>query len=169
MPSTQREHDSFMMLAILEARNAQENGEAPFGCIIVNPENRIIGKASGTHTPLDPIRHSEVVAIQQACLRSRGRPEADGALLHGCTIYSTHEPCAMCCGAINHAKLSTVVFGSYRSDLPTLFRPYSWPVVRRLSDTSHPPQVVIALREDCVRLFDRMVEERRQLDMWVGP
>jgi tRNA(adenine34) deaminase len=169
MPSTRREHDSFMMLAVLEARDAQERGEAPFGCIIVNPDNHIIGRASGTHTALDPIRHSEVVAIQQACLRSRGRPEEDGALLQGCTIYSTHEPCAMCCGAINHAKLSTVVFGSFRSDLPTLFRPYNTPVTRRLRDTSHPPRIDVALRRDCVHLFDRWVQERRELDMWVGP
>lgn len=144
---SQEEADRFwMQRAIGEAEFALESNERPFGCVIV--QNGVtIARGRGSETRTDPTRHSEIVAIHQACYRI-------GGLLHGCTLYSTHECCAMCCGAINHAKLSRVVFGSYRSDLGVLFRRRNFSAADLLADTSHPPDVVGGVCQDeCIGLF----------------
>lgn len=148
-------HDQNMLAAIRLARWAAGRGERPFGCVIVDEYGDIIGAGSGSETATDPTRHSEITAIRMAC--------ADrGDLLRGCTLYSTHEPCAMCCGAISHSKVSVVVYGSARNDLPTLFRSRSHEGLSLLADTSHPPLVERALAVECVSLFDGEVAKRRQ-------
>jgi len=143
--------EMFMLQAIELAELGARHGLRPFGCVIVNEHGHAIATAYGTESPLDPTRHSEILAIKLACkLRS------PGAYLRGCTLYSTHEPCCMCCGAINHAKLSVVVFGSYRTDLPELFRRRHRTIADILADTSHPPEIRGGiLRDECVALFDR--------------
>lgn len=136
-----------MQQAIEWGRYAFHHGEAPYGCLIVDHRGLIVGHSWGSGTDADPTRHSEILAIQQAC-------RARNALLIGCTLYSTHEPCAMCCGAINHAKLSRVVYGSSRADLPHLYRQYERSVTERLRDTSEPPEVLGGvLRELCIALL----------------
>lgn len=136
-----------MSMAIGLAHIAVKRGMRPFGCIIVDGDRTVIGTAYGSESSFDPTRHSEMLAIRDACKRY-------GAPLNGCSIYSTHEPCPMCCGAINHSKLSTVVFGSYRCDLPELFTCRSLGWNERLSDTTHPPLVVGGcMRDTCVSLF----------------
>lgn len=137
-----------MVLAIEHALAGQRHGQRPFGCVITGPDRTILSMAYGTESTMDPTRHSEVLAIRSACKRH-------GGLLHGCTLYSTHEPCAMCCGAINHSKIGTVAFGSFREDAPLLFRQRDLSVYDLLQDTSHPPVVVGGLlRERCIALFD---------------
>lgn len=149
-------HKGYMLLTVLEARDAEERGERPFGCLIVDDwDGSIIATASGTHTPEDATRHSEIVAIQQACMQKGPQ----GKDLSNCTLYSTHEPCPMCCGAINHAKVGTVVWGSRREDLPALFRQRDISVFSLLADTSHPPIAIPdVLRKECVHLFDRELQ-----------
>lgn len=141
-----------MRVAILEAERAVRKGERPFGCVIVaDPPmpDLAVAVAGGTGVAWDPTRHSEIEAIRELSSRRRGP-------LDGYAIYSTHEPCMMCTGAILHAKLSRVVFGSYRTDLPGLFRAYDLHFSMRFGDTSHPPEVVGGvLREECIRLFDK--------------
>jgi hypothetical protein len=63
----------------------------------------------------------------------------------------------MCCGAINHAKLSQVVYGTRRDDLPYLFRDTRYSAEELLADTSHPADVVKVsgeLRQRCIELWD---------------
>jgi tRNA(adenine34) deaminase len=149
---TRVDWDSVRMVeAIQIAKSARDLGERPFGCIITDDHGRYLATASGSETPTDPTCHSEVVAIREAC-RIRG------SLLQGCTIYSTHEPCMMCCGAILHSKLSRVVYGSARGDLPQLFREYNIPLAARLNDTSHPPTIRQVLKEQCCGLFAHEIE-----------
>ena len=145
------DHEFWMNMAVNDAKRAEHEGERPFGCVIIDQDEQLICRSRGTGDDLDPTRHSEMVAIREAC-KSLGR------LLHGCTLYSTHEPCIMCTGAILHSKVSTVVWGSYRADLPALFRPYNIQAIMRFGDTSHPPKLVRGvLQERCVRLFDKEV------------
>lgn len=147
-----------MTMAIDLAKLAVRHGLRPFGCVIVDEDRHMIGTAYGTESPLDPTRHSEILAIKQAC---KLRPP--GVFLRGCTLYSTHEPCNMCCGAINHAKVSTVVFGSYRTDLEALFRQRHRTIADILADTSHPPEIRgWVLRDECIRLFDQELLEAYQ-------
>lgn len=147
------DHDVNMDATVKLAEWAANRGERPFGCIIVDEENDVIGAGSGSEADDDPTRHSEIAAIKMACAER-------GNLLQGCVIYSTHEPCAMCCGAINHSKVSVVVYGSARDDLPTLFRQRNCTVRDLLLDTSHPPEIFRVAIDECVSLFDREVAER---------
>lgn len=126
--------------------------DMPFGCLIV-ADDHVFARAGGTGNHGDPTAHSEMQAIQYATefAHSNGHD-----LLKGFTLYSTHEPCAMCCGAINHAKISRVVWGSYRDDLPALFR-HKMPAELLLGDTSHPPQITGGvLRQECIDLFNNI-------------
>jgi tRNA(adenine34) deaminase len=135
-----------MARAIDRAKHAETLGMRPFGCVIVNTDGMVLAESWGSETPTDPTRHSEIIAIQDAC-------RATGGKLLGCTIYSTHEPCVMCCGAIMHAKLSRVIYGSARQDLPSLFRARWIRAHELLEDTSHPPVVGRCQIDECVSLF----------------
>ncbi len=148
--------ESFMRRAIELAQHAAKYGGRPFGTIIVSEQSygfETVTEAFGSEMPNDPTRHSEILAIQEAC-------RVTGGLLEGLTMYTTHEPCIMCTGAILHSKLSRVVFGSERTDLPSLFRELDTGWWARLRDTSHPPLVTHGvLRGKCMDLFAAELSE----------
>jgi tRNA(adenine34) deaminase len=142
----------FMRRAIELAKYGENLGHRPFGCVIVDDLHQVISETFGTELAGDPTRHSEMLAIKESSHIKRG-------LLEGCTIYNTHEPCMMCTGAILHSKISHVVFGSTRTDLPQLFRRYDIPWYSRFADTSHPPTVRHGvLRAECCQLFAVEIE-----------
>ena len=96
----------WMGLALAQARQAAEAGEVPVGAVVVKDGQLI---ASGRNAPIaghDPTAHAEVVALREAA-RVLGNYRLDG-----CTLYVTLEPCAMCSGAMLHARLERVVFGA---------------------------------------------------------
>ncbi len=97
----------FMRLAIAEAHDAEAAGEVPVGAIVVSPTLEII--ARGNNQVLrtnDPTAHAEIVALREA-----GRALSNYRLT-GCTLYCTLEPCAMCAGAILHARVARLVFAT---------------------------------------------------------
>ncbi len=95
----------FMREAIKEAKLAADAGDVPIGAIIVL-NGRIIGRAHNQMELLkDPTAHAEMIAITQAA-------SAIGDWrLQGTSIYITKEPCQMCAGAINLARISRVIYG----------------------------------------------------------
>jgi len=105
----------YMRLALAEALAAQAAGEVPVGAIVVSPAGELI--ATGGNRVLrdaDPTAHAEVVA-----LRAAGRALGNYRLLtdqqnkgSGCTLYVTLEPCAMCAGAILHARIARLVYAA---------------------------------------------------------
>lgn len=95
-----------MRLALAEARAAAEAGEVPVGAVVVK-DGQVI--ATGRNAPVqanDPTAHAEIVALRAAAQR------LGNYRLDGCTLYVTLEPCAMCSGAMLHARLARVVFGA---------------------------------------------------------
>ena len=96
----------FMAAALAQAREAGAAGEVPVGAVVVK-DGQII--ATGRNTPIashDPSGHAEINALREAaCVLGNYR-------LDGCTLYVTLEPCAMCAGAMLHARLERVVFGA---------------------------------------------------------
>jgi tRNA(adenine34) deaminase len=96
----------FMSAALLLATAAQQAGEVPVGAVVVC-NGEIIGR--GYNAPIsshDPSAHAEIQAMRMAA-RVLGNYR-----LTGCTLYVTLEPCAMCAGAIQHARIARVVFGA---------------------------------------------------------
>ncbi len=139
--------EGWMSVAVREAQLAADSGDAPFGCLVVDEGSRVLARASGSETPDDCTRHSEVKAIAAAMASLGGD-------LRGCTVYSTHQPCTMCSGAVAHSLASRLVYGSRRADFPDVFRPKIYGVEEILSDTSHDPEVVGGvLHGQCVDLL----------------
>jgi tRNA(adenine34) deaminase len=101
------ELDAAMMREALQlAAQAAEQGEVPVGAVVVR-DGRIIGR--GHNSPIsssDPTAHAEVRALRHAA-RTLGNYR-----LGGCALYVTLEPCAMCAGAILHARIDRLVYGA---------------------------------------------------------
>ncbi len=99
----------FMREAIEEARLAEGEGEVPVGAIVVF-ETSILGRGHNRVIQTsDPTAHAEILALREAALAVKNYR------LTGATLYSTIEPCAMCAGAIIHARIRRLVYGA--SDL----------------------------------------------------
>ena len=97
----------YMRLALDQARAAEAAGEVPVGAVLVSSSGEVLGVGSNqVLRSNDPTAHAEIVA-----LRAAGRALANYRLL-GCTLFCTLEPCAMCAGAILHARIQRLVFAA---------------------------------------------------------
>ena len=95
-----------MSLAFAEARAAGARGEAPIGAAIVR-EGAIVARAGNrTRELADPTAHAEMAAIRAAAAA------IGSERLAGCDLYVTLEPCAMCAGAISHARIRRLYYGA---------------------------------------------------------
>lgn len=95
-----------MALALELARQAAAAGEVPVGALVVR-DGEIVGR--GANQPIgrhDPTAHAEIVAMRDAAAA------VGNYRLPGSTLYVTLEPCAMCIGAIFHARIARVVYGA---------------------------------------------------------
>lgn len=100
------EDESFMLLALKQAKIAATEGEVPVGAVVVK-DGVVI--AVGRNSPIadhDPTAHAEIVALRAAA-KALGNYRLDG-----CELFVTLEPCAMCAGAMLHSRLQRVVFGA---------------------------------------------------------
>jgi tRNA(adenine34) deaminase len=98
--------EAFMRRALELAQRAQSEGEVPVGAVVVL-EERVIGE--GWNRPIsasDPSAHAEIQAMRAAASARKNYR------LIGATLYVTLEPCAMCVGAMFHARIRRVVFGA---------------------------------------------------------
>lgn len=96
----------FMRMALDAAAEAQRAGEVPVGAVLVK-DGEVI--AVGHNRPIthhDPTAHAEIAALRA------GAHKLGNYRLPGCALYVTLEPCAMCAGAMMHARLARVVFGA---------------------------------------------------------
>ena len=100
------EHEAWMRLAYSQAELAFDAGEVPVGAVIVS-DGQVIG--AGYNHPIhshDPTAHAEIVALRNAA------EAVDNYRLTGATLYVTVEPCLMCAGALVHARVKTLVYGT---------------------------------------------------------
>jgi tRNA(adenine34) deaminase len=140
--------------ALREAQRARAAGEVPVGAVVVW-EGRIIGR--GWNQNLlgpDPTAHAEMVALREAAAA------VDNHRLPGCALFVTLEPCAMCAGAMIHARLERLVYGAddpkagaVRSVVPVLNHP-------RLNHQMVVTSGVLAGR--CAELLQSFFREKRQ-------
>jgi len=143
----------FMRAAIAQAQAAEAEGEVPIGAVIVR-ENQII--ATGNNRVLrdhDPSAHAEIIA-----LRAAGKLLGNYRL-EGCDLYTTLEPCAMCAGAILHARIRRLIYaapdpkaGACGSVLSVMNHP----------QLNHKLELVSGvLAEDCAALLQNFFRARR--------
>jgi tRNA(adenine34) deaminase len=96
----------FMQAALEQARMAQDAGEVPVGAVVVK-DGEIIGR--GFNAPIsrhDPAAHAEILALRDAA------DKLGNYRLPDCALYVTLEPCAMCVGAMLHARIARLVYGA---------------------------------------------------------
>ncbi len=99
--------EDWMRHAIQLARDAGEKGEVPVGAVIVDEKSSILAAASNvTIKNVDPTAHAEILALRIAATR------VGNYRLNGATVYTTIEPCAMCAGALVHARIARLVYGA---------------------------------------------------------
>jgi tRNA(adenine34) deaminase len=144
----------FMREAISLAQAAECLGEVPVGAVVVR-DGQIIGR--GFNSPIgehDPTAHAEIAAI-----RAAARTE-ENYRLPGSTLYVTLEPCAMCAGAILHARIARVVYGArdpktgVHGSVVDLF------AVERLNHHASIEGGVLA--DECSQLLSGFFAERRK-------
>lgn len=106
MPLDAESDERWMQEAIAEARKAEAAGEVPVGAVVVM-DGKAVARASNRNLlDADPTAHAEIVALREA-----GRRVGNHRLLDA-TLYCTVEPCAMCAGAMIHARLRRLVYGA---------------------------------------------------------
>ena len=143
----------YMGLALAEAQKAQAAGEVPVGAVIVSDGN-VIGK--GFNRPIsgnDPTAHAEIVALRDAARHQQNYR------LSNATLYCTVEPCMMCAGAIIHARIARVVFGTPDPKAGAAGSIYNVLTDPRLN---HRVEVLSGIREDeCAALLRQFFSARR--------
>jgi len=95
-----------MEAALAQARLAGESGEVPIGAVVVCEGAIVASGQNRVLRDLDPTAHAEIVALRAAATA------LGNYRLMGCTLYATLEPCAMCAGALIHARLDRLVFAA---------------------------------------------------------
>lgn len=147
-------HEHFMRAALDEARRALASGEVPIGAVVVI-DGRVV--ATGFNQPIsgvDPTAHAEIVALREAARRIGNYRLTDA------TLYVTVEPCLMCVGAIVHARVREVVYGTAEPKSGALKSAVQG---LELPGLNHRFTVISGvLEEECRRLVQLFFQERRQ-------
>ncbi len=146
--------ETFLRAALEQAQLAADAGEVPVGAVIVGPDGDVL--ARGQNRVLrdsDPTAHAEMVALREA-----GKALGNYRL-EGCALYVTLEPCAMCAGAMIHARIARLVYGA--AD------PKAGAAGSVLSVLNHPQlnhQIQVtsgALAEECGEMLRQFFRQRR--------
>lgn len=146
--------ESFMRLAIAQAERAAQCGEVPVGAVVVRNGEVI---ATGANAPIsrhDPSAHAEMLALRSAA-QALGNYR-----LSDCTVYVTLEPCAMCSGAMFHARIKEVVFGAHDPKTGVAGSVLNLYEHRQINHHTSVRGGVLA--DECGRLLQHFFAQRRQ-------
>jgi tRNA(adenine34) deaminase len=143
----------FMRQALDQAQNAWTLGEVPVGAVVVK-DGQVV--ATGFNQPIgthDPTAHAEIMALRAAA------SILGNYRLPGCELFVTLEPCAMCAGAMMHARLSRVVYGA--TDPKTGSCGSILNLFEQEKLNHHTELVGGVLAEECGKLLKEFFAERR--------
>jgi len=154
---TRAESDVVAMRQALElARQALLAGDedVPVGALVLGPGGDVLAESANRREALtDPTAHAEVVVLREAALR------LDDTHLVGCTLVVTLEPCPMCAGAAQLARVDRVVFGAWNDDYGAAGSAWDLLRDRRMS---HRPEVVGGvLADECGAVVKDFFARRR--------
>jgi tRNA(adenine34) deaminase len=146
-------HEEAMRLALEEAAKARAAGEVPVGAVVI-VDDHVVG--AGFNQPIssiDPTAHAEVIALRAAA-RAVGNYRLTGSVM-----YVTVEPCLMCVGAMIHARVAQVIFGTQEPKAGALI---SATRAHDMPGLNHRFEVLGGvLEEDCRRMIQSFFEDRR--------
>ena len=142
-----------MEQALLQAREALEEGEIPVGAVLMRGEEVLWTDHNRREQLHDPTAHAEML-----CLR-RGAEKLGNWRLNECTLYVTLEPCPMCAGAMVMSRLGRVVYGAADSEYGCCGSVYDLPADPTLkSDTRWEAG---DMEKECADLLERFFRQRR--------
>lgn len=147
-------HINYINLALEEANKAGQKDEIPVGAVVVAEKEKILSSAHNQVIGLcDPSAHAEILAIREAASK------VQNYRLLNTTLYVTVEPCIMCMGAIIHARISTVVFGTFDPKWGAAGSLYNLATDPRFN---HLPQIIPGICEDeCKALMQDFFRSKR--------
>jgi tRNA(adenine34) deaminase len=148
-------HDAWMKIALQEAVKAKEKQEIPIGAVLVAENDELLSAAHNqTIASRDPTAHAEILALRRAA------DKVDNYRLLNTTLYVTVEPCPMCMGAVIHARVARIVFGTRDPKWGAAGSLYDFAADRRLN---HQPQVVEGVLEnECKQLMQDFFRDKRR-------
>jgi len=129
------DHQQFMRMALEDAERGKAEGNVAVGSVIVQGSTVVARGRNLVATTFDPTAHAEIVALREA---GRALQRIDYS---GCVLYTTFEPCPMCCGAILASDISTLVMGGR----PT-------PAERRWGEFSVERFIELAMRGNSIQV-----------------
>lgn len=146
--------ETYMRLALEEAKKALKSKDVPVGAVIVK-DGKVIAKAHNEREKHDDATaHAEIVAIRRA------NKKLKTWYLDGCTLYVTMEPCVMCAGAIINARIDKVVFGASDFRFGCCGTLYNLPQDTRFN---HRAEVVGGvLSDECAKLLTDFFKKLRE-------
>ena len=143
-----------MREALRQAELARERGEVPVGAVLYDSWGNLLGAGGNqTITDLDPSGHAEIVCLRKAA------SVAGNYRLSDCRMYVTVEPCAMCAGAIIHARLGLLCYGA--SDPKTGACGSVTDLFANTTLNHHTRVVGNVLGEECGRVLSDFFRNRR--------
>jgi tRNA(adenine34) deaminase len=147
-------HIEMMKVALTEAQSARKKGEVPIGAVLVSHNHQILAaEHNRTITLNDPTAHAEILALRSAAAK------IGNYRLLNTMLYVTVEPCPMCMGAVIHARVSRVIFGT---------RDPKWGAAGSLYDFAadprfnHQPEIIEGVcKADCKTLIQKFFRQKR--------
>ena len=162
MPAFTEQDTRAMHMALDQAQQAQALGEVPVGAVVLDEQGRVIGRGyNRTITGHDPTGHAEIMALRQAA-QALGNYRLPNA-----SLFVTLEPCAMCVGAILHARLARVVYGAADPKTGACHSVLNVPAIAQLNHQTQFESGLLA--QECGDLLRDFFRERRKAARSKGP
>ena len=153
-PDMNLKHIEMMKVAITEAQRALKKGEVPIGAVVINANYKVLAAAHNqTITLNDPTAHAEILALRSAAAK------IGNYRLLNTMLYVTVEPCPMCMGAVIHARVSRVIFGTRDSKWGAAGSLYDFTADPRFN---HQPEVIQGVcKAECKTLIQEFFRQKR--------
>ena len=147
-------HIEMMRVALNEAEKARKMGEIPIGAVLVADNKKVLAAEHNcTITLRDPTAHAEILALRSAAA------QIGNYRLLNTTLYVTVEPCPMCMGAIIHARVTQVIFGTRDPKWGAAGSLYNFADDQRFN---HRPEVIEGVcKDECRTLMQNFFRKKR--------
>jgi tRNA(adenine34) deaminase len=154
MLQTSVKHIEFMKKALNEAQKAGQKAEIPIGAVLVAEDSELLSAAHNqTVSRQDPTAHAEILALREAAHK------IGNYRLLNTTLYVTVEPCPMCMGAIIHARVAHVIFGTRDPKWGAAGSLYNFAEDHRFN---HRPEIIEGIcADECQKLMRDFFSSKR--------